>query len=288
MTNGSTVLAFLAALAAAFRALSCPAQATKVYPWLGRAAAASDVAGRFLPPAGFERVAVVPGSFAGWLRHLPLRPEGTPVLFFDGRPKANQAAHAAVIDIDTGARDLQQCADAVIRLRAEFLYAAGRPDEIRFNFTSGDAAAFAQWRRGFRPVVPASGPVRWEPKAVADASHASFRKYLDTVFMYAGTLSLSRELKPRRPVAAMRAGDVFIHGGSPGHAALVVDVATNRSTGKAVFLLAQGYMPAQDVHILVNPGDGGRSPWYPVDFGGKLRTPEWEFGRDELMHFAGE
>jgi hypothetical protein len=50
-----------------------------------------------------------------------------------------------------------------------------------------------------------------------------------------------------------------------------------------VFLLAQGYMPAQSVHVLKNPASA--SPWYALDFGAELRTPEWTFRRTDLRRF---
>ena len=64
-----------------------------------------------------------------------------------------------------------------------------------------------------------------------------------------------RYLKPgvSVPYTSLQPGDVFIKGGSPGHAVIVVDVAIYTQTGKKVFLLAQSYMPAQQIHILVNP-----------------------------------
>ena len=244
------------------------------------------VAGRIAVPKGFERTAVEKGSFAGWLRHLPLKPENAPVLLFNGSRKANQSVHAAVIDIDAGTRDLQQCADAVIRLRAEYLYSRKAYDEIRFNFTSGDTAAYVQWRNGFRPEVRGNN-VRWVKKADADSSYTSFRQYLDTVFTYAGSLSLSRELDARRNVADIEAGDVFIRGGSPGHAVLVIDTAAKKDTGEKIFLLAQSYMPAQDIHILKNPNDSNLSPWYLVRAGDALQTPEWAFAWSDLMRFDG-
>jgi uncharacterized protein DUF4846 len=108
------------------------------YAWLSRYEPAHALARRITPPPGYERVLASKGSSAHWLRHLPLKPGRPPVLLYDRRKKPNQGAHVAVVKMDVGRRDLQQCADAVIRLRAEYLWTAGRKDEIHFNFTSGD------------------------------------------------------------------------------------------------------------------------------------------------------
>jgi hypothetical protein len=259
-------------------------QALNRYAWTVGAGPREEVGSRIAPPPGFVRTVVAPGSFPDWLRHLPLKPAGAPVRLFNGAEKGNQTAHAAVVDIDIGSRDLQQCADAVIRLRAEYLYAKGLYAAIRFTFTSGHPAPYVEWRQGLRPQV-AGNQVRWVKSAEPDASYASFRTYLESVFVYAGTLSLSRELPARRRVEEMQAGDVFVRGGSPGHAVIVIDMAQHPRSGEQVFLLAQSYMPAQDVHILVNPNDRALSPWYPVRFGETLRTPEWEFSRTDLRHF---
>ncbi len=255
-----------------------------VYPWMENQHTDSAVIDLIDVPDGFERVNVESGSFAGWLRHLPLKRKGAAVYLYNGRKKPNQDVHVAVIDIDTGSRDLQQCADAVMRLRAEYLYSIKDVASIHFNFTSGHPALFTQWAEGFRPVVQGNS-VSWIKKAMADSSYANFRNYLDTVFTYAGSHSLSRELKPVSTIADMKIGDIFVKGGFPGHAVIVVDMAKNRTTGKTVFLLAQSYMPAQDMHILKNPKDGTLSPWYDMDFGSILYTPEWIFYRNELKRF---
>lgn len=251
--------------------------------WLDKYDSTGTVASRIASPEGFGRADVTHGSFADWLRHLPLRGFGVPVIIWDGDPKRNQNAHWAVVDIDVGSKDLQQCADAVIRLRAEYLYSSGEYDSIRFNFTSGDTASFRAWIDGTRPVVEGNS-VRWTESNEIDSSYKSFREYLDVVFTYAGTHSLERELKSK-DIRNLGAGDVFIQGGFPGHAVIVVDVAENEATSKRVFLLAQSFMPAQDIHILKNPSDADLSPWYPLDFGDSLRTPEWDFSADDLMSF---
>lgn len=180
--------------------------------------------------------------------------------------------------------NLQQCADAVIRLRAEYLYSVGRFVAIHFKFTSGHMAEFRRWIEGYKPMV-AGNNVRWNQYAGRNPSYASFRKYLDTVFIYAGTHSLNREMQKLGDVKKMRIGDVFIKGGFPGHAVIVVDMAIDKRSSKKVFLLAQSYMPAQDIHILKNPKDSKLSPRYKLDFGKKLKTPEWTFKRDELKRF---
>ena len=92
------------------------------YPWLAALPPAAQALGaRFAPPAGCRRVPVAAGSWGAWLRGLPLRPVGTPARLYNGQLKDNQAVVAAVVNIDVSTKDLQQCADAIIRLRAELL-----------------------------------------------------------------------------------------------------------------------------------------------------------------------
>jgi hypothetical protein len=260
---------------------------TKVYLWLGGQESTSTIATEIPPPEGYERIEVTAESFANWLRNLTLKQEGTPVYLYNGRKKWNQRAHFAVLHIDTGTKDLQQCADAVIRLRAEYLYARGLYSAIHFNFTSGDEASFTQWAAGYRPKVNGN-KVQWVKKADQDSSYRNFRRYLTTVYIYAGTYSLSKELKPRGNSHEMQIGDVFIEGGFPGHAVIVVDMAENKENGEKVFLLAQSFMPAQDIHVLKNPNNAGLSPWYALDFGRTLRTPEWRFKDKDVRYFDAD
>ena len=252
------------------------------WPWLPEGAQRETLRERFPPPAGFAREALPEGSFGAWLRELPLLPAGAPVLLFDGRPKGRQDVHAAVVDLDVGRRDLQQCADAVMRLRAEYLFAEGRSGEVAFDATSGDRLEFSRWARGERPVPEAGGRrLRWTSVGRAGSSHAALRRYLDVVFGYAGSYSLARELR-RVDTAELQPGDVFIQGGFPGHAVVVLDSAS-AADGRRAFLLAQSYMPAQQVHVLRRPeGDGA---WYQLEPAGPLATPEWTFPPGSLRRF---
>ncbi|MEO8147639.1 MAG: DUF4846 domain-containing protein [Bacteroidia bacterium] len=83
----------------------------------------------------------------------------------------------------------------------------------------------------------------------------------------------------------IQAGDVFITGGSPGHACIVMNVAKNDKTGEVLFILAQSYMPAQEIHVLKNFSNQKTSPWYSINFGNKLETPQWDFYSNQLMRF---
>jgi len=236
---------------------------------------------RFDVPEGFERIPVEEGSFEGYLRNLPLKPDGSYVHYYDGGIKYKNV-YSAVIDMDIGERDLQQCADAVMRLRAEYLFQKGLYDDIHFNFTNGFCASYSKWRQGYRISVKGN-EARWIQTALVSNTYESFREYMDMVFAYAGTISLAQELKAVS-VEDMKIGDVFIQA-YPGHCVIVVDMAQNPETGEKLFMIAQSYMPAQDIQILKNYNDESISPWYSIDFGDVLDTPEWRFYKDDLKRF---
>jgi hypothetical protein len=194
--------------------------------------------------------------------------------------------HMAVIDMDTGNRDLQQCADAIMRLRGEYFYRQKKFERIHFNLTNGFRVDYSKWTAGNRIRVTGNN-TEWVKAAAPANTYSDFREYMDFIFTYAGTLSLSKELKSI-DIEALNIGDIFIQGGSPGHAVIVVDAARHLKTGRKIFLLAQSYMPAQDIHILQNPTDHGLGPWYPDDFGESLITPEWTFKKTDLKRFGGQ
>ncbi len=211
-------------------------------------------------PEGFERTTADSGSFATWLRNRELKKNKT-VYLFNGEPKYNQAAQYAVLDISTGNKDLQQCADAVMRLRAEYLF-----DRQEFNaivFFDNDNTAY---------------------RLLPPYNKANFSSYLNRVFGMCGSASLSKHLRPVDSFGEIKVGDVIIRGGFPGHAVIVVDVATDKS-GRRIFMLAQSYMPAQDIHVLKNPLYDFLSPWYLVNGRALIQTPEYTFYANELKQW---
>lgn len=241
------------------------------YSWLSKSAQVRPLEATFAPPPGYTRVAVEEGSFGAWLRGLPLRPEGTPVRDFRGGQilAADDSRLAAVAELDVGTANLQQCADSIIRLHAEWRWAQGQKERIAYRFTSGHLASWPKYAAGDRAKISGS-KVTWARSGAANSSRASFRAYLDLVFTYAGTLSLQVE-KNRPTREQLQPGDFFVLGGSPGHAVLVLDVAAN-AAGERVALLGQGFIPAQDFHVL-SPGQEG--PWFSLQ-GEEVATPFWK------------
>jgi hypothetical protein len=208
-------------------------------------------------PAGYTRKEAGSSSFTSWLRKLPLKKDKT-VYLYNGAPKYNQDAQFAVLDVPVGSKDLQQCADAVMRLRAEYLFDQQQYEAIVFWDNEGKQYAFT-----------------------APYTRANFNKYLLRVFGMCGSASLSKQLHQAN-WQQLQPGNVLIRGGFPGHAVMVMDVAEN-SEGSKIYLLAQSYMPAQDIHLLLNPA-ADSSAWYEAG-SETIRTPEWTFGQEQLKQW---
>lgn len=235
---------------------------------------------RINPPEGYKRKNASADSFTEFMRKQKLKPDGSRIMLYNGTEKGYQDAQAAVFAMDIGDKDLQQCADSVFRVYAEYLWKIGKKDAISFHLTNGFLMDYPSWRSGKRLAVNGN-TVSWTATAGQDNSYQSFRKYLEQVMVYAGTLSLQKEGKPIQK-EDLKPGDMLIKGGSPGHVVLVIDMAEN-GDGRKCFLLAQGYMPAQDFHVLKNPKHE-ENPWYETDdFTAPIRTPEYTFEEGSIQ-----
>lgn len=217
-------------------------------------AATETIEAAFPPPAGAHRLDT--DAFGAWLRQLPLWPAGHAVTSWQGAELDMPAAR--VVSWSVAGESALQCADTALRLRATWERSVG--ESPAFHYTSGDLSRWDAWAAGTRPSVKGN-TVTWVAGAAkADRGDTSFTRWLTNLYQYAGTYSLPRDTVPVSgdPAAAVRPGDVLVAPGSPGHAVVILDVATD---GARTWVLAgQGYMPAMELHVVDGP-DGG---WYPV------------------------
>lgn len=232
------------------------------------------IATRFNPPPGFTRTEA--DDYGEYLRNRPLLPQGSPILLHNGEEGSIQDWHAAVLDIDVGTRDLQQCADAALRLRCEYLFSIGEYDKISYHLTNGYLFSYEKWREGYRLGSDKSGMVK---SAKPDTGYDSFREYLNVLFNYASTRSLAPESETIL-LSELRIGDIFIYADRPGHCVIVVDMCENEEGVRAV-LLAQSSMPAQSIHIIQRPNSA--HAWMQVTgIELPLKIMYWAFGQDNI------
>ncbi|MEL6178152.1 MAG: DUF4846 domain-containing protein [Myxococcota bacterium] len=255
--------------------------------WEGELPKMTRLEARFPAPKGFTRIALAPESFGTWLRGLPVRLDRTQVMSYRQEPLSSPAE--AVVVLDVGERDLQQCADSALRLHAEFLWASGRAKEARYHFTSGDPSSWVRWVRGerFRPKGNTVEAVMGKRRA---ETHAVFRSYLQHLFRYAGTRSLQFDSTAVPVQEHLMPGDFMVQPGGPGHAVVILDVAQNAS-GERVALIGQGFMPAQEFHVVYGDARVAQDRvWFrlapPGDPEATLSTPSWRpFERRDARRF---
>ncbi|APY01167.1 DUF4846 domain-containing protein [Lacinutrix venerupis] len=234
-------------------------------------------------PKGFKRVNYAKGSFQNYLRNYKLKPYGTKIINYDNSQYYWQKGHIGILDITVPKNGLQQCADALIRIRSEYLWDNNRKDEIGFNFTSGHYCSWKKFAEGYRPIINGN-KVTFKKTASVDYTKSNFYKYLNLIYMYSGTLSLSQELEEITEVKDLKIGDMLILGGSPGHIVMLGDEAIN-SKGEKLFLLFQGNTPAQSVHLVKNLENINISPWYNLKMNAVIPVSNFTFYNSKFARF---
>lgn len=241
-----------------------------------------DIRGISLPH-GFNYVEDGDSVYSNWLLDLKLRKSKT-VYLYNGKLKPNQDVQYGVLNIDIGKKDLIQCADVAMKLRADYLFEKHLFDQIKFITTSGNEISFENWLKGTRWKEQGAKLISYNIHKERSNIQREYNSFMEFVFSYCGTYSLSKQLKVVNDSKSLQPGDIFVYGGFPGHAVTVMAVAKNQA-GKKAFLLSQGYMPAQDIHILKNYTDPGISPWYVLSDLYPLYTPEWQFNKGSLKRW---
>ncbi|WP_302406978.1 DUF4846 domain-containing protein [Leyella stercorea] len=222
-------------------------------PW--NAATIGDIS----TPIGYTRV---DGSYAEFMRSLPLKKRGSKVQLYTGGDARFQFLSTGVIDIPMLSNS-EQCADMTMRVRAEYLFSQGRYSEIRFQDVNGNTL---QYQGG--------------------ASRKALEKFLKKAYGVCSTFSVSRETKPR-PISDVQPGDVLVYPARKlegmGHALIVIDVARNGK--KVAIMCAEGNTPARELHIVRNPNPIS-NPWFFFDGDeSMLFVSIFHFGRNELRHY---
>ncbi len=238
---------------------------------------------RVLLPERYHRVKYDSTSFANYIRRIQLKPFGAKVINYDNTPYFYQLGHIGVLDIDVPDNGLQQCADALIRIRSEYLWKTDQKDKIGFNFTSGHYCSWKKYAEGYRPKINGNN-VTFSKIADKDYSKENFYKYLNLIYTYSGTMSLNNELKEISSINDLRVGDMLIVGGFPGHVVMIADVIENENQDR-LFLLLQGNTPAQSIHMLKNLEETSISPWYNLEINSEISVPGFTFAVSKFVRF---
>ncbi|WP_397363608.1 DUF4846 domain-containing protein [Olleya sp. R77988] len=241
------------------------------------------IATRVNVPKGYKRVEYPKGSFQEYLRHYKLKPFGSKIINYDDSEYYWQQGHIGILDIPVPKNGLQQCADALIRIRSEYLWDNNRKAEIGFNFTSGHYCSWTKYANGYRPKIKGN-KVSFSKTATANHTKDNFYKYLNLIYMYSGTLSLYNELDHITTIKNLKLGDMLIKGGTPGHIVMLGDEAVN-DKGEKIFLLFQGNTPAQTVHLVKNLEDSKLSPWYDLKLNEVIPVSNYTFYNSEFARF---
>lgn len=175
----------------------------------------------------------------------------------------HQILSAGVIDLPL-LSNAEMCADMTMRLRAEYFWQKGLYSKICFTDVNGKRQ-------------PYNG----------GSSRKAFEKYLKRIYGICSTFSEYRETKERN-LADVEAGDVLVYqargDGRPGHAIIIVDVATNSDGDKAI-ICVEGSTPAQEAHVMRN-FNPLRNPWYFFDEDdSSYPVSVFYFGKDNLRHY---
>ncbi|MGX9986698.1 DUF4846 domain-containing protein [Soonwooa purpurea] len=235
---------------------------------------------RLIPMSGYQRVETKLNSWESFLQNLNLQESGKPILKYDGTEISDQKHHVGILTYDVGSKDLQQCADALIRLRAEYLFKNEKYNAIHFKFTSGHQFYWNEYADGLRPIVSGNN-VDFSKRAAPNSinSYQDFRQYLDIIYTYAGTISLARDLKESKNKIEFNIGDLIITPGSPGHVVMIVDKIEKGNEKR--YALIEGYTPAQSIHILSKNGN----PWFDIKPSKEIITPRYHFEKPVIKQF---
>ena len=202
----------------------------------------AECVGNISVPKGYERISGNDQMYTDFLRSIPLKPKGAEVRLYKSNETARFGNYAkyAVIDLPL-LSNAEQCADACMRLRAEYLFRHGKYAKIHFANNAGLDFFYLGGR-----------------------SRKAFESYMRKVYGFANTASLAKEL-PTRALKDVQPGDILVYparkGHKYGHAVFVIDVVQNKK-GEKMVMLAEGCTPACDIHLIRNFRNWRNPAWF--------------------------
>lgn len=232
---------------------------------LGGAADAASLQATFPAPAGYARIAVAAESFAASVRSLTVLPDSVPVRYADGRICGTWPAGTRVVDLPFLFRaDLEQCTDMALRLFAEYAWARGSADGLEFRLQNGQRIAWREWRAGRRLRFDSAAHRHVVAPARADSSRVEFEQFLHYLFLWTGSAALKRDLQAVE-AGDLLPGDLIVQNttGAMGHVSVILDVAQD-SSGHRLYLIGNGWTPAQSFFVRIARPDEGSDGWFTL------------------------
>ncbi len=193
------------------------------------------------PPHGYKRVAYPPGSYAAWLRGLPVK-EDKKIRKHDGGKVWGLLYRVyAVVKLPLlFTQDLEQCADFSMRFWAEHHKAKGMLNKLYLFDYGGNKKYFRN-------------------------SKKSFKKFLKWCMAYSNSHSIKKGCR-KVEMSDARPGDMFVQNktGGIGHVSVIVDACENEK-GEKLFLVGYSFMPAQEFHIEKAKNKYGKGGWFSLE-----------------------
>jgi hypothetical protein len=103
-----------------------------------------------------------------------------------------------------------------MKLRADYLFEKHLYDQILFLTTSGDKISFESWLKGIRWKEQGTKLISYNVNKGRGNIQQEYNLFMEFVFSYCGTYSLSKQMKPVNDSRSIQPGDVFVYGGLSG------------------------------------------------------------------------
>ncbi len=244
-----------------------------------------DLTTLYPEPLGYRRVAVEAGSFAEYVRHLAVLPDTASVRYYDGRQVQQWPGSPRVIDMPFLFRtDVEQCADMALRLVSEYFWETGKADSLAFRLQNGQEISWREWSVGRRLRYDAESDRHVVSQDAADSSRTAFEEFLYYLFHWTGSVALKRDLR-RIAASELQPGDLIVQNtsGAMGHVSVILDAAVN-DDGERLYLIANGWTPAQSMFIRQPQAGEGSDGWFTLA-GYERHLQGYRFGPFELRRF---